>query len=103
MKQAIKNSSVNNLNCIQSLHHDEIKYQGEAIPILFTTDAHGLKPKGEFSSFMPYRLVMLSRRSEFTLNTYRTAVSPTLDLLCHEDFNVGRSEAESNIEIFMAQ
>ena len=38
-----------------------------------------------------------------TLNTYRTAVSPTLDLLCHEDFNVGRSEAESNIKIFMAQ
>ena len=37
------------------------------------------------------------------LNTYRTAVSPTLDLLCHEDFNVGRSEAESNTEIFMAQ
>ena len=37
------------------------------------------------------------------INTYRTAVSPTLDLLCHEDFNVGRSEAESNIEIFMAQ
>ena len=37
------------------------------------------------------------------LNTYRTAVSPTLDLLCHEDVNVGRSEAESNIEIFMAQ
>ena len=33
-----------------------------------------------------------------TLNTDRTAVSPTLDLLCHEDFNVGRSEAESNIE-----
>ena len=32
-----------------------------------------------------------------TLNTYRTAVSPTLDLLCHEDFNVGRSGAESNI------
>ena len=28
-----------------------------------------------------------------TINTYRTAVSPTLDLLCHEDFNVGRSEA----------
>ena len=27
------------------------------------------------------------------INTYRTAVSPTLDLLCHEDFNVGRSEA----------
>ena len=38
-----------------------------------------------------------------TVNTYRTAVSPTLDFLCHEDFNVGRSEAESNIEIFMAQ
>ena len=33
-----------------------------------------------------------------TLNTYRTAVSPTLDLLCQEDFNVGRSEAESNIK-----
>ena len=28
---------------------------------------------------------------------------PKLDLLCHEDFNVERSEAESNIEIFMAQ
>ena len=37
------------------------------------------------------------------INTYRTAVSPTLDLLCHEDFNVGQSEAESNTEIFMAQ
>ena len=33
-----------------------------------------------------------------TLNTFRTAVSPTLDLLCHEDFNVGRSLAESNIK-----
>ena len=38
-----------------------------------------------------------------TLNTYRTAVSRTLDLLCREDFNVGRSEAESNNEIFMPQ
>ena len=48
--------------------------------------------------------VMESAESGGTiLNTYRTAVSPTLDLLCHEDFNVGRSEAESNIEIFMAQ
>ena len=28
---------------------------------------------------------------------------PTLDLLCHEDFNVGLSFASSNIEIFMAQ
>ena len=33
-----------------------------------------------------------------TLSTYRTAVSPTLDLLCHEDFNVGRSGGESNIK-----
>ena len=33
-----------------------------------------------------------------TLNTYRTAVSPTLDLLCHEDFNVGQSKAKSNIK-----
>ena len=33
-----------------------------------------------------------------TLNTYRTALSPTLDLLCHEDFNVGRSGPESNIK-----
>ena len=33
-----------------------------------------------------------------TLNTYRTAVSPTLDLLCHENFNVGQSEAESTIK-----
>ena len=33
-----------------------------------------------------------------TLNTYRTAVSPTLDLLCHDDFNVGRSEDESKIK-----
>ena len=43
------------------------------------------------------------KQTRVTLNTYRTAVSPTLDLLCHEDFNVGRSEAESNNEIFMAQ
>ena len=33
-----------------------------------------------------------------TLNTYRTAVSTTLDLLCHEDFNVGLSFASSNIK-----
>ena len=33
-----------------------------------------------------------------TLDTYRTEVGPTLDLLCHEDFNVGWSEAESNIK-----
>ena len=33
-----------------------------------------------------------------TSNTYRTAVSPTLNLLCHEDFNVGQREAESNIK-----
>ena len=33
-----------------------------------------------------------------TLNTYRTPVSPTLDLLCHEDFNVGRSEADLAIK-----
>ena len=33
-----------------------------------------------------------------TLNSYRTAMSPTLDLLCHEDFNVGQSGAESNIK-----
>ena len=34
-----------------------------------------------------------SQNSVPILNTYRTAVSQTLDLLCHEDFNVGRSEA----------
>ena len=39
----------------------------------------------------------------FTINTHGTAVSPTLDLLCKEDSSVGRSEAESNIEIFIAQ
>ena len=33
-----------------------------------------------------------------TLNTYRTAVSATLHLLWHEDFNVGQSLAESNIK-----
>ena len=33
-----------------------------------------------------------------TLSTYRTAMSPTLDLLCHQDFNVGRNIAESNIK-----
>ena len=27
------------------------------------------------------------------LNSYRTAVSPTLDFLCYEDFSVIRSEA----------
>ena len=33
------------------------------------------------------------------LNIYRTAVSPTLDLLCHEDFNVGRSEYYARTKI----
>ena len=41
-------------------------------------------------------------------NDYETALMQTKFvietlLLCHEDFNVRRSEAESNIEIFMAQ
>ena len=54
---------------------------------------------------LPSLVLLLSTAIETNgiLNTYRTAVSPTLDLLCHEDFNVGRSEAESSIEIFMAQ
>ena len=32
-----------------------------------------------------------------TENTYRTAMSPTIDLLQNDDFNAGRSEAEFNI------
>ena len=30
-------------------------------------------------------------------------MSPTLDLLCKKDFNVGQSEAESNTEISLVQ
>ena len=57
-----------------------------------------------FFGFRTLQITGVYKHSEqLTLNTYRTAVSPTSDLLCHEDFNVGRSEAESNIEIFMAQ
>ena len=33
---------------IQPLHHNEIKYQGEAIPILCAMGAHGLQPEVEF-------------------------------------------------------
>ena len=36
-------------------------------------------------------------------NTYRTALSLSLDLFGKEDSNVGRSEAESNNEIFLPQ
>ena len=54
---------ITNFNCIQPLHHNEIKYQGGAIPILCAMGAHGLQSKVEFSNFfLPYRLVMLSRR-----------------------------------------
>ena len=34
---------------------------------------------------------------------YRTAVTPTIDLLCREDLNDGLSEAESSTENFLAQ
>ena len=43
--------------------------------------------------FLDLYLQHLYLQHLWILNTYRTAVSPTSDLLCHEDFNVGRSEA----------
>ena len=50
--QTFKNNSVDNLNHIQLLHHNEIKYQGEAIPILCAMSAHGLQPKVELSNVL---------------------------------------------------
>ena len=46
------NNSVNKLNCIQHLPHNEIKYQGEAIPILCAMGTHGQQPEVEFSNFL---------------------------------------------------
>ena len=43
--------TITNLNCIQPLHHNEIKYQGEAVPILCAMGSHGLQPEVEFSNF----------------------------------------------------
>ena len=54
--QAFKNISLNSLNCIQPLHHNEIKYQGEAIPILCAMGAHGLQPEVEFSNFLALQI-----------------------------------------------
>ena len=52
-----KNNSVNNLNCIEPLHHNEIKYQGEVIPILCTiVGAHGLQREVEFSNFLALQI-----------------------------------------------
>ena len=48
--------TITNLNCIQHLHHNEIKYQGEAIPILCSMDAHGLQPEVEFSNFLALQI-----------------------------------------------
>ena len=45
-----------NLNFIQPLHHNEIKYQGEAIPLLCTMGAHGLQPEVEFSNFLALQI-----------------------------------------------
>ena len=47
---------MNNLNCIKPLHHSEIKYEGEAIPILCTMGAHGLQPEVEFSNFLALQI-----------------------------------------------
>ena len=33
-----------------------------------------------------------------TFSIYRIAMDPTLDLLCKEDVNVGRSKAESSLQ-----
>ena len=48
--------TITSLSCIQSLHHNEIKYQGEAIPILCAMGAHRLQPEVEFSIFLALQI-----------------------------------------------
>ena len=43
-------------NNIKSLHHNEFKYQGEAILILCAMGAHGLQPEVEFSIFLALQI-----------------------------------------------
>ena len=76
--------TITNLNCIQLLHHSEIKYQGEEIPILCTMGAHGLQPEVEFSNFLALQisnpgLVMRSRRrsTATNLNNKQIFLSPS--------------------------
>ena len=45
-----------NLSSIQPLHHNEIKYQGEAIPILCVMGAHGLQPEADVSNFLALQI-----------------------------------------------
>ena len=47
---------ITSLNCIQPLHHNEIKYQDEAIPILCAMGAHGLEQDVEFSNFLALQI-----------------------------------------------
>ena len=54
--QTFKSNSINNLNCIEPLRYNEIKYQGEAIPILCAMGAHGLRPEVKFSNFLALQI-----------------------------------------------
>ena len=48
--------TITNLNCIQPLHQNEIKYQGKAVSILCSMGAHGLQLEVEFSNFIALQI-----------------------------------------------
>ena len=48
--------TITNLTYIQTLHHSEIKYQGEALSILCAMSTHGLQPEDEFPNFLAIQI-----------------------------------------------
>ena len=56
MAYKIHASVITNLNCIQPLHHNEIKYQNEEIPIFCAMGAHRLQAEVEFLNFLALQI-----------------------------------------------
>ena len=48
--------TITSLDCIRPLHHNVIKYHGEAISILCNMGTHGLQPEAEFSNFLALQI-----------------------------------------------
>ena len=65
--------TITNLDCIQPLHHNKIKYQGEAIPILCAMGAHGVQPEVEFSNFLALQNSNAVSQTLDSNNFYMTA------------------------------
>ena len=87
----IMNKNKDNKNSQQTIQSDA---QTQNVGSQGSAQGQKVSTKGNAKLFTSFSLHFNKIYLINTLNTYRTAVSPTLDLLCHEDFNVGRSEAD---------